>query len=1313
MATSQKLQLDPVNLEYSRFVKDQVLTEVQLNEIIDFFEDQNRLTRTSLIGVGIVCGLKVKSSNQEVQLSAGVAVTTDGDLIRLEDTTYKYFTEYKAPEECKYDPFYYQSGGKEKMVTLLELLTSDQRDELVKNTNAKVFGISELVAKIPNWVALLYLEYFSRKPEKCTPTNCDNLGSRQVARPRILVLSRSDMDQIIRKEEGETIGDSIFSRYHAAETEFAKMPVINARRVFLNNAVTLTHSTLAGAYCTTVKQGSAELCEAITSLYRAFRFVLDREGTINTEDAVKKLKTILTEKVTQLPYQYVYDFYKDIITAYNELRDLLCSMALECLPDLYSFPKHIMLGAPDYKGKISVQPYRHKFYPSPATSDRHGQICQAITMLNRLITMITTFSPNTAEVTAITPSKDYDQPLSSRAIPFYYQPFGKISPDWNHKLKRQGRENHNLSFGNKTSGDPLDRNLDGYNFFRIEGHMGKNYKTAMTQITKIRDEKGIPVDVVAVRLGDVKLSDINLDDYACQFEDLNTMLRAFQAEMKCLIGDATKFLSGFTLQAEKPHISLIQNIALEGANKWIISEALVPREMELIEMPYTGMAYRRVMPAVAVGTGTLVAGLAAEATFTKPKITAFCDRTDIYFKLNQLVKAEIEASQEAVGKYYMQVLETSVPTVEAFMEKARSFVQTDQLYTKLTEDQRYVMVEYPMQIIGYLDQIQRFIPESVKEVSEKLILDYQALARRFCRKLKVMNTRLESHFKLAKTLAGYENRYLEILGRLPAICCGNEKLEVILNEIEKRKATILQDLSFARFAQKHPGLEHKAGVHRGGTFVLVYATTGGRTISRAEELPLRELTGRMAMNREIGNPYRDIDTFSLFMVENEEHVEREAELAKYMKENSIKAGGVYAQSVIRQLNERIADIRRIICREINQPEMEIIIADFCLPYLCCSTCPPVAFIIEKEKEKPEPGVKLKLPMPRACITTGEIAFTEYAPAGEKIESKEAPEAIIMENPPRFDTRKVPQNALGKPVTFTVGGQPIDCTILVYPELQYKVAGKIAEITTDEILILYHNKTDESISGRHTYIWKFGDLRAEHIQEGTGNYRIGFNLKILRRNKVSEIIATVTAKDDICNSTPGTVSVKVPVEENTDECNALVKKFIEEKLTLLRGAGIIRRIRLFRSPEVQTMLNETVSHFIAADALNPADVAVKSRLIMVISDTLIRLYGLQTANLPEDAVRILEELARSLFMLMLNLVRCDKTIVADHRNQIIKNLATFHDHLGQMTEKYHQLDFGNVLEKEVDEFYSSFISQDTNLKKELKTILEDLKTFKER
>src|SRR5512133_117811 len=118
MATKQELQLGILNLEYSRFVKDQVLTEVQLNEIIDFFEDQHRITRTCLIGTGIVCGLHLRRNAKSISLSDGVAVTTDGDLFKMSATNFKYFAEYIQPDNGKYDPFYYKQGTEEKAVRL-------------------------------------------------------------------------------------------------------------------------------------------------------------------------------------------------------------------------------------------------------------------------------------------------------------------------------------------------------------------------------------------------------------------------------------------------------------------------------------------------------------------------------------------------------------------------------------------------------------------------------------------------------------------------------------------------------------------------------------------------------------------------------------------------------------------------------------------------------------------------------------------------------------------------------------------------------------------------------------------------------------------------------------------------------------------------------------------------------------------------------------------------------------------------------------------------------------------------------------------
>ena len=45
-------KLMEITPQYRSFVDDQVLTSGQLNEFIEYFEDQDRLTRVCLVGVG-------------------------------------------------------------------------------------------------------------------------------------------------------------------------------------------------------------------------------------------------------------------------------------------------------------------------------------------------------------------------------------------------------------------------------------------------------------------------------------------------------------------------------------------------------------------------------------------------------------------------------------------------------------------------------------------------------------------------------------------------------------------------------------------------------------------------------------------------------------------------------------------------------------------------------------------------------------------------------------------------------------------------------------------------------------------------------------------------------------------------------------------------------------------------------------------------------------------------------------------------------------------------------------------------------------
>src|SRR5262245_10487419 len=98
--------LDAITTGYTVFEKDQVLTEQQLNSLVSYLDDQDRLTRVTLLGVGIACGLRPSAAGASVRVSKGVGVTTDGDLLTLSaDTTFDRFKPYDETAP-KYDPLY-------------------------------------------------------------------------------------------------------------------------------------------------------------------------------------------------------------------------------------------------------------------------------------------------------------------------------------------------------------------------------------------------------------------------------------------------------------------------------------------------------------------------------------------------------------------------------------------------------------------------------------------------------------------------------------------------------------------------------------------------------------------------------------------------------------------------------------------------------------------------------------------------------------------------------------------------------------------------------------------------------------------------------------------------------------------------------------------------------------------------------------------------------------------------------------------------------------------------------------------------------
>src|SRR5690606_27976700 len=84
-----------------------------------------------------------------------------------------------------------------------------------------------------------------------------------------------------------------------------------------------------------------------------------------------------------------------------------------------------------------------------------------------------------------------------------------------------------------------------------------------------------------------------------------------------------------------------------------------------------------------------------------------------FFKLNRRVEAGLETSEETFGKYFSKAMEEGISNVGQFVERARTSAATDTELWNLKEDQRYIVFEYPMQIIGNLAVLQNIIPENI------------------------------------------------------------------------------------------------------------------------------------------------------------------------------------------------------------------------------------------------------------------------------------------------------------------------------------------------------------------------------------------------------------------------------------------------------------------------------------------------------------------------------------------------------------------------------------------------------------------------
>ncbi len=1099
-------KLTTITPTYHAFAKDQLLTHTDLNEVIDYFEDQDRLSRICLSGVGIVCGFKPTfiTGTNTLAISQGSGITTDGDLVHflfdsvgenslvdhsaftglsktidyLKLSKYRTFTDSNAG----YEQFQYDSGAGQ--IPLIELLPESSSGTPIENDN--IFADRTL---------LIYLDCYSKEAGACTAISCDSQGVEQVRVLRVLLVNDIDIDTVNKH-------DYLFNANDIAQDYLSLLPVGVPRVIVTdNNADNLNE--LANQYETAVLGTDSFGNNMLSNLINGVNTIctkVEYGSQTNLLDGINNALNLTT--LNNSLFQYRYDLFKDLVDSFNELRCLFIEHYPNCCPDIYPFPKHLLLGTLDKVGTLEElpteeiqqedNPNRHRFYPSPILTNHYSARQHLIAVLERMLLMVENFSAFTGSSSddiQITPS-NLREALGKRAIPFYYDPQYDANSksrfvrfwDFNRRTLRRYDEILGYNQANESSNPlvirPLEYNLENFNFFRIEGHQGLLYQDALERVNQIRDQYALGFDTKVLGISVDAAQSINIDDYTCDFVDLQGQLESCIDMQNCLFEFASSLLSGYSIDPVQegfnnnttslmgrqsiftvaPDLTLLADVVRNDQTSETSGTTSGTASSSSSETPVyyasrsstttqssTETQYYANRSAETSPSSSSTAASNSSTTESAPQVNLGVAAMELQVQLglagagdlvdfdNPIIK-NLYAENDGLGSIVLNAFQGYLGTDSETTYQAMKF-QIDNLVggdlqgwnDDITEAHLYM----PAKILSSAYAASLMMPVDLPSLTPALITNYQSEVERLCSYVRQYQSSYETLRATQNTSVNNDLYALSELlsGNMASLCCAGDKLESILDQIDARKLEILTNLELSRFAQDHPGIEHMAGVPNGGTFIMAYAF------------------------------------------------------------NETGTGAVQDGTVI---------------------------ADFALPYLCCSDCRPVNFIVPKNV------VSLVLSSSVVCIDTtstepvtidmivtptgAPVAFLNPIP-GVSIDGN-----VITITPDAFD----PVN-FNSPLELTVNGQYTSATLTIVEPRAVSISSILPAVeegvpTSNTNFTFYASGYEDG----DTITWDFGDGTLTSFTAPAGA-SVSHNYNLPLPNDAAVIRLTVSPANGSCNA----------------------------------------------------------------------------------------------------------------------------------------------------------------------------------------------------
>ncbi|MEO8862521.1 MAG: hypothetical protein ABI358_13925 [Ginsengibacter sp.] len=991
--------------EYLVFEADQVLTNDSLNQMFYYLDQQNRWTRNKLIGIGIVCGLEIVLNPGVIEITKGVGVTSQGYLIIIPDPkSCTYYTPYSPIDTPNDLPFtypgdlpFYKSFCAGKNIYLL--LTDVEYDALETDQQNMAQTISSATDKFFNdYVVVLFLEANEMDLKNCDAFDCNNKGEKMMLQVRPLLVKKTDLPG---KPNGNNDNEN---------TTNIIAPIAALKRFNVPSQSLQSSDDIINAFVNLVDDGTlSAVANAYNYCYQNYSSLLNNPSDFKTLlNDLKNFRNIILQK-NPLFIQYFYDFIDDLIKAYKEFVFKIRGMLSACCPDENLFPLHLVLGEASVNSSALVNDiFRIYFIYSPLFSKQGNGTSETAFLYRRMELLVKEFTilfqASFRQIaTRITPSLYEFHWLSERAIPYYYNVNdvgNELYQSWNYYKSSHGIADRNLGYNATMYSDinviiqPLLYDIERYNFFRIEGHIGQDYTQVLKNILGQRSSFNLPFDVVAIAADQLPADATNLPE--CNILDLETDYKLILSELAC------KLHTPFCLVTKFPY-----PYAQVGTNT-----AAINTDISSINTLKTE-AFQNISSSFA----TLV----------------------IAYQKGDFMRKYCAPNAVTVGSFYLNSLTSAAGFINP-IQQVNSKDFTSLLY---------------YHIFNFVDAVESLMQlVMTSSIASLDIIKFQQqyiLAKTSASLLAILIAEYYENTITGDTIAPWlKDLEIDLVSEeftTLIYSCLDERLQTLKAEYNRRLQLYQLQRSFLYYYQKHPGLEHKAGVPKGGTFVLVYhpapqpAILTGR-INALQNADLAAVSGNQLADVSINN-----DTINLI---------------RSFVDDCNDAPPAKKKTII--------DILTFL--QTPPPKYQlpgnVVIADFYVPYLCCSDCAPIAYVL-KEPD-PEPADKPVIKMGTTFCDSDKTQPVTVSPAGGTFANASGnPVKGLDATGPTFTPAAA--GAGTYVIIYTVGGvasDPVTVTVLQTPK-----DSNFSFVSKPQTNLIFTAAFTPEIKDANSYSWTFG------------------------------------------------------------------------------------------------------------------------------------------------------------------------------------------------------------------------------------------------